>query len=274
MRLDRPIGALLLLWPTLWAVWLSSDGDPHPYVCAVFIAGVFVMRSAGCVINDYADRKIDPHVERTRDRPLAAGRIQASTALALFGVLMLLALALVLTFNRLTMALAVAGAILAALYPFMKRWTYLAQVHLGLAFSWPIPMAYAAQTETVPTIAWLLVTGNLIWTVAYDTIYAMIDRDDDLKVGVKSTAILFGELDRVFIAGMQVAVIVVLLLVAKQSALGVWFTLALGVASVLFIYQQWLIRQRNRAACFKAFLNNNWVGAAIFAGIVAHYSSV
>ena len=271
MRLDRPIGALLLLWPTLWALWLSSNGNPQPYVCGVFIVGVFVMRSAGCVINDYADRKIDPRVERTRNRPLAAGRIRPRAALALFGVLMLVALALVLTLNHLTMMLAAGGAILAVLYPFMKRWTYLAQVHLGLAFSWPIPMAYAAQTDQVPAIAWLLVTGNLIWIVAYDTIYAMVDRDDDLKVGVKSTAILFGDLDRAFIAGMQVTVIVVLLLAARQSALGPSFGLGLGVAGALFIYQQWLIRHRGRAACFKAFLNNNWVGAAIFAGIVAHY---
>ena len=271
MRLDRPIGALLLLWPTLWALWLASAGNPHPYVCAVFIIGVFVMRSAGCVINDYADRKIDPHVERTRDRPLAAGRIQPRTALILFAVLMLIALALVLTLNRVTMMLAVVGAILAALYPFMKRWTYLAQVHLGLAFSWPIPMAYAALTEQVPPVAWLLLTGNLIWTVAYDTIYAMIDREDDLKVGVKSMAILFGELDLIFIAGMQITVIVVLLLVAQQSDLGAPFVLGLCVAGALFIYQQWLIRHRDRAACFKAFLNNNWVGAAIFSGIVVHY---
>ena len=271
MRLDRPIGALLLLWPTLWALWLSSDGSPDAFVCAVFIVGVFVMRSAGCVINDYADRHIDPHVERTRDRPLAAGRVQPREALTLFAVLMLIALALVLTLNPLTMMLAVIGAFLAALYPFMKRFTYLPQVHLGLAFSWAIPMAYSAQTETVPPIAWLLLMANLIWTVAYDTIYAMVDREDDLKVGVKSTAILFGELDRVFIAGMQLSVVVVLLLIAQQSALGWPFVLGLVLASALFIYQQWLIRQRQRAACFKAFLNNNWVGAVIFIGIVAHY---
>jgi 4-hydroxybenzoate polyprenyltransferase len=272
MRLNRPIGTLLLLWPTLWALWLAGAGNPDPRICVVFVVGVFVMRSAGCVINDYADRHIDPHVERTRDRPLAAGRIAPREALALFGALMLIALALVLTLGRLTLMLAIVGAILAALYPFMKRFTYLAQVHLGLAFSWAIPMAYAAQTNDVPLIAWLLVTGNLIWTVAYDTIYAMVDREDDLRVGVKSTAILFGELDRLFIAGMQLAVIVVLLLVAQQGALGASFRLALGVAGALFIYQQWLIRRRERAACFKAFLNNNWVGAAIFAGIVAHYS--
>ena len=272
MRLDRPIGALLLLWPTLWALWLAGEGSPDPFVCGVFVVGVFVMRSAGCVINDYADRNIDPHVERTRERPLAAGRIAPREALALFAVLMLIALALVLTLNRLTLLLALVGAALAAMYPFMKRFTYLAQVHLGLAFSWAIPMAYAAQTQDVPPIAWLLLTGNLIWTVAYDTIYAMVDRQDDMRVGVKSTAILFGEMDRLFIAGMQLVVIVVLLLVAKQTGLGRSFTLGLGLAGALFIYQQWLIRDRERAACFQAFLNNNWVGAAIFVGIVTHYS--
>lgn len=271
MRLDRPIGALLLLWPTLWALWLASDGNPDPFICLVFIVGVFVMRSAGCVINDYADKDIDPHVERTRDRPLAARRVSPREALALFGTLMLIALMLVLSLGPLTILLAIVGAVLAALYPFMKRFTYLAQVHLGFAFSWTIPMAYAAQTNDVPPVAWLLVTGNLIWTVAYDTIYAMVDREDDLRVGVKSTAILFGELDRLFIAGMQIAVLLVLLLVAQQVALGAPFRIGLGLALVLFIYQQWLIRHRERGACFKAFLNNNWVGAAIFAGIVAHY---
>ena len=271
MRIDRPIGALLLLWPTLWALWLAGEGDPDPFVIGIFVVGVFVMRSAGCVINDYADRRIDLHVERTRDRPLAAGRVQPREALVLFGVLMLIALALVATLNLLTIQLAVIGAILAALYPFMKRYTYLPQVHLGLAFSWAIPMAYAAQTQAVPPIAWLLLIGNVIWTVAYDTIYAMVDRDDDLQVGVKSTAILFGELDRVFVAGMQLTVIVVMTMIAQQISLGVYFAAGLGLAAALFVYQQWLIRNRDRAGCFKAFLNNNWVGAAIFAGLVAHY---
>ncbi|MFT5450409.1 MAG: 4-hydroxybenzoate polyprenyltransferase [Gammaproteobacteria bacterium] len=271
MRIDRPIGALLLLWPTLWALWLAGEGDPNPFVVGIFIVGVFVMRSAGCVINDYADRRIDLHVERTRDRPLAAGRVQPREALALFGVLMLIALALVATLNLLTIQLAVIGAILAAAYPFMKRYTYLPQVHLGLAFSWAIPMAYAAQTQAVPPIAWLLVIGNVVWTVAYDTIYAMVDREDDLQVGVKSTAILFGELDRMFVAGMQLTVIVVMAMIARQISLGGYFATGLGLAAALFVYQQWLIRNRDRAGCFQAFLNNNWVGAAIFAGLVAHY---
>jgi 4-hydroxybenzoate polyprenyltransferase len=272
MRIDRPIGSLLLLWPALWALWLSANGRPDPHIVVVFVLGVFVMRSAGCVINDYADRDFDPHVERTRNRPLAARRVQPREALALFGALMLVALALVLTLNRLTVLLALAGALLTALYPFMKRVTYLPQVHLGLAFSWTIPMAYAAHTGGVPPVAWLLLIGNLIWTVAYDTIYAMVDRDDDLRVGVKSTAILFGELDRAFIAGMQIAVLVVLGLAAQQLALSRVFDAALLAVAALFAWQQWLIRDRERDACFRAFLNNNWVGAAVFAGIVAHYA--
>jgi 4-hydroxybenzoate polyprenyltransferase len=272
MRIDRPIGSLLLLWPALWALWLSANGRPDPHIVVVFVLGVFVMRSAGCVINDYADRDFDPHVERTRNRPLAARRVQPREALALFSALMLVALALVLTLNRLTVLLALAGALLTALYPFMKRFTYLPQVHLGLAFSWTIPMAYAAHTGGVPPVAWLLLIGNLIWTVAYDTIYAMVDRDDDLRVGVKSTAILFGELDRAFIAGMQIAVLVVLGLAAQQLALSRVFDAALLAVAALFAWQQWLIRDRERDACFRAFLNNNWVGAAVFAGIVAHYA--
>jgi 4-hydroxybenzoate polyprenyltransferase len=272
MRIDRPIGSLLLLWPALWALWLSANGRPDLHIVVVFVLGVFVMRSAGCVINDYADRDFDPHVERTRNRPLAARRVQPREALALFGALMLIALALVLTLNRLTVLLALAGALLTALYPFMKRFTYLPQVHLGLAFSWTIPMAYAAHTGGVPPVAWLLLIGNLIWTVAYDTIYAMVDRDDDLRVGVKSTAILFGELDRAFIAGMQIAVLVVLGLAAQQLALSRVFDAALLAVAALFAWQQWLIRDRERDACFRAFLNNNWVGAAVFAGIVAHYA--
>jgi len=272
MRIDRPIGSLLLLWPTLWALWLAGAGAPDPYVCFVFVLGVLVMRSAGCVINDFADRDIDPHVERTRNRPLASGRVSTREALGLFVALMLVALSLVLTLNRLTIALALAGGALATLYPFMKRYTYLPQVHLGLAFSWSIPMAWAALTGALPPLAWLLLTGNLIWTVAYDTIYAMVDRDDDLMVGVKSTAILFGDLDRAFIAGMQVTVLVVLALAGRQAALGIIYDISLAVAGALFAYQQWLIRDRERASCFKAFLNNNWVGAVIFAGMVGHYA--
>jgi len=271
MRFDRPIGTLLLLWPTLWALWLAGEGRPDPFVCAVFVIGVFVMRSAGCVINDFADRDLDPHVERTRERPLAARRVAPREALALFVALLLVALGLVLTLNRLTLLLALAGAALATAYPFMKRFTYLPQVHLGLAFSWAIPMAFAALTEEVPPLAWLLLVGNLIWTVAYDTEYAMVDRDDDLKVGVKSTAILFGELDRAFIAGMQVTVVVVLALVAEQAGLGRAFDAGLALVIALFAWQQWLIRNRDRAGCFRAFLNNNWVGAAVFAGILGHY---
>ncbi len=272
MRLDRPIGTLLLLWPALWALWLAAEGFPDPFILLVFVLGVFVMRAAGCVINDYADREVDPHVARTRDRPLAAGRVRPREALTLFVVLMCLAFGLVLTLNRLTISLALAGGALASVYPFMKRITHLPQVHLGLAFSWSIPMAFAAQTDSVPPLAWLLLTGNLIWTVAYDTIYAMVDRDDDLRVGVKSTAILFGELDRAFIAGMQITVIVVLAMVAQQAGLGHAFDAGLAVAVLLFAWQQWLIRDRDRGPCFKAFLNNNWVGAAVFAGIAVDFA--
>jgi 4-hydroxybenzoate polyprenyltransferase len=272
--MDRPIGSLLLLWPTLWALWIAGEGHPDLFITIVFLLGVFVMRSAGCVINDYADRDFDPYVDRTQDRPLAAGRVTPREALGLFVALMLLALALVLTLNTLTLWLALGGALLASLYPFMKRFTYLPQVHLGLAFSWPIPMAWAALTETIPPLAWLLLTGNLIWTVAYDTIYAMVDRDDDLQVGVKSTAILFGDMDRAFVAGMQVTVIVVLALAGRQAGLGLSYDASLAVAGLLFAWQQWLIRDRERGPCFKAFLNNNWVGGAIFLGIVAHYTTL
>lgn len=271
MRLDRPIGALLLLWPTLWALWIAGEGSPDPWVSTVFIVGVFLMRSAGCVINDFADRDLDPHVERTRNRPLAARRVATSEALALFVVLMLVAFALVLTLDGKTVTLALVGAALAIAYPFMKRFTHLPQVHLGVAFSWGIPMAFCALTGTIPRQAWLLLVGNLIWTVAYDTIYAMVDREDDLRVGVKSTAILFGELDRAFVAGMQIAVLVVLAIAATQWALGIAFHFAVLAAALLFAWQQILIKDRERAACFRAFLNNNWVGAAIFAGLVVNY---
>lgn len=271
MRLDRPIGTLLLLWPTLWALWIAGEGSPDPWVAGVFLAGVVLMRAAGCVINDIADRDFDPHVERTRSRPLAAGRVTSREALALFVVLITLAASLVLTLDWKTVALAVVGAVLATLYPFMKRFTHLPQVHLGLAFSWGIPMAFCALTGTVPRHAWLLLVGNLIWTVAYDTIYAMVDRDDDLRVGVKSTAILFGDLDRAFVAGMQIAVLVVLATVASQLELGSAFDIGLLGVALLFAWQQFLIRDRDRKLCFRAFLNNNWAGAAIFMSLLVSY---
>ncbi len=268
MRLHQPIGALLLLWPTLWALWLAAPGTPDMFIVAVFVCGVFVMRSAGCVINDYADRDFDPHVERTRNRPLAAGRIRAREALALFALLLLLALGLVLLLNRLSLMVAIAGALLAATYPYMKRFTYLPQVHLGLAFSCGIPMAFAAINNEIPKLAWLLLTGNMIWAVAYDTLYAMVDREDDLLVGVKSTAILFGDLDRFFIAVLQFMVIIVLVLIGEQAELGIYYDLSVFIAITLFGWQHYLIRNRDRQACFKAFLNNNWVGAVIFTGLL------
>lgn len=272
MRVDRPIGTLLLMWPTLWALWIAGEGRPDPYVTLVFVLGVFIMRSAGCVINDYADRDLDPHVARTRTRPLAAGRVTAKEALMLFAFLCLLALGLVLTLNRITLLLSLVAVPLTAAYPFMKRFTYLPQVHLGFAFGWAVPMAFAAETGSVPPVAWLILTGVVLWAVAYDTMYAMVDRDDDIYVGVKSTAILFGELDRLMIAVVQVCFFVVMLLVGDQLELGVYYNLGLAGAAALAVYQQYLIRNRDPGACFKAFLNNNWLGAVIFVGLLVQYA--
>jgi 4-hydroxybenzoate polyprenyltransferase len=273
MRMDRPIGSLLLIWPTLWALWIAGEGRPDPFITLVFILGVFLMRSAGCVINDYADRNLDPHVARTRERPLAAGRVTPREALMLFVVLCLAALALVLTLNQLTLMLSLVALPLAASYPFMKRFTYLPQVHLGVAFGWAVPMAFAAQTNNVPAIAWLILIGVVLWAVAYDTMYAMVDREDDIYVGVKSTAILFGELDRLMIGIVQLCFFVVMLLVGHQLELGRYYYLSLAAAAGLALYQQYLIRERSPAACFKAFLNNNWLGLVIFVGLVAHYAT-
>ncbi len=271
MRLDRPIGALLLLWPTLWALWIAADGPPPLHILAIFVIGVVLMRSAGCVINDYADRDLDPRVERTRNRPLAAARVSPREALALFLVLMVAAFALVLLLNPLTILLSLVGAALAVIYPFLKRYTHLPQVHLGLAFGWAVPMAFAAQQESVPPVAWLLMSGAVVWAVVYDTMYAMVDREDDIRAGSKSTAILFGELDRLFIGAFQVLVIVSLLLVGLRAGLGYFYFAGLGVASCFFLYQQYLIRARVRDECFRAFLNNNWFGASVFAAIALDY---
>jgi 4-hydroxybenzoate polyprenyltransferase len=271
MRLHRPIGILLLLWPTLWALFLSGRGYPDVLVTTVFVLGVILMRSAGCVINDYADRHIDPHVHRTRDRPLAAGRVSTREALILFIILCVVAFGLVLLMNRLTIALSVVAALLAASYPFMKRYTHWPQVYLGIAFGWSIPMAFAAQTNSIPPIVWWLFITNVLWTVAYDTMYAMVDREDDLVIGVKSTAILFGQADKMIIAGLQIGVLLLLLWIGQHENLGILYYLGLLVASGLAIYQQWLIKDRNPQQCFQAFLNNNWFGAAIFVGIAAHY---
>jgi 4-hydroxybenzoate polyprenyltransferase len=273
MRIDRPIGTLLLLWPALWALWIAGEGRPDPFVTLVFVLGVFIMRSAGCVINDYADRNLDPHVARTRGRPLAAGHVAPREALLLFLVLCLIAFALVLTLNRLTLLLSLAALPLTASYPFMKRFTYLPQVHLGVAFGWAVPMAFAAQTNGVPPVAWLILTGVVLWAVAYDTMYAMVDREDDIYVGVKSTAILFGELDRLMIGIVQLCFFVVMLLLGSQLELGPFYYSSLAIAGGLAVYQQYLIRERAPAACFKAFLNNNWLGAVIFVGLIAHYAT-
>lgn len=271
MRFHRPIGILLLLWPTMWALWVAGAGSPSPGVVVVFVLGVVLMRAAGCVINDYADRKIDPEVKRTRDRPLARGSVSPREALAVFGVLMAVAFLLVLTMNRLTIILAFVGAALAASYPFMKRYTWLPQPYLGAAFGWAIPMAFAAQTGSVPPVAWLMFTVVVLWATVYDTQYAMVDREDDRRIGVKSTAILFGDSDRAIIAVLQAVVLFGLFLVGHRAGLGGWYTLSLFVVAIMFLRQQWLIRQRDPDGCFRAFLNNNWVGLAVFVGILAHY---
>ena len=272
MRLHKPIGLYLVLWPTLWALWLAAKGIPSLNVLIVFVVGVVLMRSAGCVINDFADRKIDGDVKRTKDRPIVTGLISPKHALVLFAVLCVFAFLLVLTMNTLTIYLSVGAVVLAAIYPFMKRYTYLPQVFLGAAFAWAVPMAYAAETNSLPSIVWLIYMATLVWTVAYDTMYAMVDRDDDLKIGVKSTAILFGSSDRAVIAFLQVLVVLTLCIIGQQEKLGQYFYLGVVVSSVLFVYQQHLIRHRDRDACFKAFLNNNWVGFVLFCAIFLDYA--
>ena len=271
MRLHRPIGILLLLWPALWALWIAGAGTPDPLIVMVFVAGVVLMRSAGCAINDYADRHFDPHVARTRDRPLAAGRVTEKETLILFVVLCLVSLGLVLLLNRLTILLSLVGAFLAVTYPFMKRYTHLPQVYLGAAFGWAIPMAFAAETGGLPREAWLLFVANILWATVYDTMYGMVDREDDLKIGVKSTAILFGEADRQIIAVLQVLVLVALLMAGEAAGLGGYYHFGLLLAAALAVYQQYLIREREPQACFRAFLNNNWFGAAVFGGILLDY---
>lgn len=270
-RLDRPIGIYLLLWPALWALWIAGEGRPDPLVVIVFVLGTVLMRSAGCVINDFADRKIDPHVARTRDRPIAAGRVTPREALKLFAVLCLLAFCLVLLLNPMTIALSVPAVLLAASYPFAKRFTHLPQAHLGAAFGWAVPMAFAAQTESLPGLAWLLFGVTVIWAVAYDSFYAMVDREDDLKIGVKSTAILFGQADRQITSLLQLLVLAGLGWAGYLAGMGLVFGLGLVAAAGLAVYQQWLIRQREPQACFAAFLNNHWFGAAVFAGILFDY---
>ena len=271
MRFDRPIGSFLLLWPTWWGLWLAAEGTPQLGNLAIFSAGVFLMRSAGCVLNDYADRNFDAHVARTRHRPLAQGRVGEIEALVLAGTLALSAVLLGLLTNRLTVLLSVAGVVVTAVYPFMKRHTHLPQVGLGIAFSWGIPMAFAAERNELPPPLWLLFMAGLLWSVVYDTFYAMVDREDDLKIGLKSTAILFGESDRIATATMQLIVVLLLLLCGLRFEMGFVYLLGLLIGSALFVYQQWLIRKRDRERCFAAFLNNNLFGLAVFAGIAADY---
>ncbi|WP_434064591.1 4-hydroxybenzoate octaprenyltransferase [Symbiopectobacterium purcellii] len=268
MRIDKPIGSLLLLWPTLWALWLAGGGVPRPWTLLVFVAGVFLMRAAGCVINDYADRHFDGHVKRTASRPLPSGLVSEQSAKVLFVVLVLMAFALVLTLNRMTIWLSVAALALAWIYPFMKRVSHLPQFVLGAAFGWSIPMAYAAVSESLPASAWIMFLAYICWTVAYDTQYAMVDRDDDLKIGIKSTAILFGRFYTLIIGLLQASMLALMVVLGMQMKLGAVFYLSVLMAAGLFGYQQWLTAGRECDACFRAFHNNNFVGMVFFAGIV------
>ncbi|GAB53819.1 4-hydroxybenzoate octaprenyltransferase [Atlantibacter hermannii] len=272
MRTDKPIGALLLLWPTLWALWVATPGLPPLWILAVFVAGVWLMRAAGCVVNDYADRKFDGHVKRTANRPLPSGAVTEKEARNLFVGLVLLSFLLVLTLNTMTILLSVAALALAWVYPFMKRYTHLPQVVLGAAFGWSIPMAFAAVSESVPLSCWLLFIANICWAVAYDTQYAMVDRDDDIKIGVKSTAILFGRHDKLIIGILQVVVMGLMVAVGWLNGLGAAFYASILVAGGLFAYQQKLIAGRERDACFQAFMNNNYVGLALFIGLFISYA--
>lgn len=274
MRLDKPIGILLLLWPTLSALWIAAEGVPDLLVLTVFTLGVIVMRSAGCVINDYADKDIDGRVRRTMGRPLATGALKGKDALWLFAALSTIALFLVLLLNMLTILMSIIGLFLAATYPFMKRYTHFPQVYLGMAFGWAIPMAFAAQTGSVPEIAWLLFLANIIWSIIYDTFYAMVDRDDDLLAGVKSTAVLFGNNDRVIIAILQLTFIVMMATIGRQLEMSFVYYLGLLISVGLFVYQQRLAWASGIENYLKAFLNNNWVGASFFVTIVAHYAII
>lgn len=272
MRADRPIGTYLLLWPTLWALWIASEGLPALDLLLIFCLGVFLTRSAGCVINDFADRHIDGHVKRTLNRPLPSGRVREREAIYLFCGLMLVSFLLVLLTNAMTILMSFGGLALAFIYPFMKRYTHLPQLVLGAAFGWAIPMAFTATQEALPLTAWLLYLAKLIWTVAYDTQYAMVDRDDDLKIGVKSTAVLFGRHDRLIIALLQLATLVVMLWVGQIEQLGLWYWLGLAGAATLFVYQQWLIRARERMPCFRAFLNNHYAELLVLLGLILEYA--
>jgi 4-hydroxybenzoate polyprenyltransferase len=268
MRLNKPIGIFLLLWPTLWALWLAGHGKPDIRIVVVFVLGVIIMRSAGCIMNDIADRKVDGLVERTRHRPLATGKINTANALILFFILMSIAFLLVLLLNRFTIFLAIMGALLAVGYPFLKRVTHLPQLGLGLAFAWGVPMAFAALTNAVSAKAWILFVAAVIWPVIYDTMYAMVDRDDDIRVGIKSTAIIWGNADKIMIGLLQSIFLILMIGCGILFHLKTIYFFSLFLVLLFFMYQQWLIKDRNRERCFQAFLNNNWVGMIIFAGII------
>jgi 4-hydroxybenzoate polyprenyltransferase len=271
MRLDRPIGIWLLLWPCLWALWISGAGRPDERIFVIFVIGTFVMRSAGCVINDFADREFDPHVRRTANRPLARGAVSPAEALALFAVLGLIALALLIPLNRETQVLALIGGVLAITYPFLKRFFALPQAYLGLAFSWSVPMAFAAQSGELPAVAWVLFAAGVLWTTAYDTIYAMVDREDDLVIGVRSSAILFGRADRGIVAALQAGAIALLAVAGWLAGLQHWYWLGLAIAAATAAHQQVLIRHRDPQQCFRAFLNNNLFGLAVFGGLLLDF---
>lgn len=271
-RLNRPIGIYLLLWPTLWALWIAAEGQPSYRLIFIFVMGVILTRTGGCIVNDYADRNFDGQVQRTANRPLATGRISGKEALAVAAVIGLLAFVLVLFTNTFTIALSVGGLVLACTYPYMKRHTYLPQAVLGAAFAWAIPMAFGAVSETVPLHAWLIYLATVSWTMAYDTLYAMVDRDDDLQAGIKSTAILFGEADLMMVGILNGLALLALILLGNKLDFSFWYYAGLVLAVALWAWQLWQCRSRERDACFSAFLHNHWVGAAVFAGIFLHYS--
>jgi len=272
MRVDKPIGTWLLLWPTLWALWLAGEGTPDQGLFVIFVVGVFIMRSAGCVLNDFVDRKIDPYVERTRTRPLATGAVAPFEALTLFAALGLIAIGLATMLNAQAQLLAVIAAGLTIAYPYIKRYVSIPQFVLGAAFGWAAPMAFAAQTGETPELAWLVFGTALIWAVIYDTFYAMVDREDDLKIGIKSTAVLFGEVDLFVIAGLQLLMLVALTLIGYRAELGFWYYLSVAIAAAMMAWHLWLARDRQPAGCFQAFLKNHLIGLVIFIGIVLHYT--